>query len=235
MSISFGSEIQTWTFTNTTQATAVTVSSTIAAGSFVIIPWQNGNNNSNILASVTDSQSNSYALTATNTSDTNRSCGIAYGFISSALASGVGTITMHWTSTANNFKMGAIEVFSGLASTSPLDVNTVAGDTFGTAVSNPITTVKPSTVVFYVQGQEQTNVYTVAGSFTAIGQVTNNSRLDYGYRIVSSAGTYNPAGSYATNTNWFSSIASFAAGFTVEEDYWVAPPPTQDDPNISVF
>lgn len=239
MAITYSREVLTWQFTDSSLTDSLTVTGgNIAVGRLIVIPWQNGSNNSNILSSVTDSQSNSYAVTAINTSNTNGTCGIAYGSVTTLLQNVIDTITLHWTSTSNDFKMGAVEVFTGIRSNPlsvALDVNAVTGASSGTTVSNPITTVSPQSVIFYAQGQQQTNAYTVGGGFTAIGQKTNNSRLDYGYQIVTTAGLYDPAGSYPSTTNWFGSIANFGA-FSLDEDYWRNHLlPAQDDPLISVF
>lgn len=218
MAITYSREVLTFSLTNGTQTTALTVAGggDIGPGRLVVIPWQNGSNNTNILAAVTDTKSNSYQVTAVNTNDANGSCGIAYGYISTDLANATDVITLHWTNTSNDHKMGAVEVFTGVNSDF---VNAITAASVGTVVSNPITTVQTASLIFYAQGQEQTNVYTAAGGFTPIGQKTNNSRLDYGYKIVSSASTYDPAGSYPGSTNWFASIASFSA-FSMVEDYW---------------
>jgi hypothetical protein len=210
MAITFVGEVQKWNYTDSSATETFTVTTTISAGNFAVVIWHQENDATNILTSVTDSAGNTWAVTASSANG-GYCCGIAYGIIATALTSGSGTITLHWTNTSFQFKQGTVLQFSGVATTSPLDANSTVNDTFGSSVSIPLTTTTANTVVVAVVAQQHSQTYTVGGSFTDASNQSTGSpqRDDYCYSIVSATGTYDPAGSLGAADNYRGSIASF--------------------------
>jgi hypothetical protein len=210
MAITFVGEVQKWNYTDSSATETFTVTTTISAGNFAVVIWHQENDATNILTSVTDSAGNTWAVTASSANG-GYCCGIAYGIIATALTSGSGTITLHWTNTSFQFKQGTVLQFSGVATSTPLDANSTVNDTFGSSVSIPLTTTTANTVVVAVVAQQHSQTYTVGGSFTDASNQSTGSpqRDDYCYSIVSATGTYDPAGSLGAADNYRGSIASF--------------------------
>ena len=215
MTASFVREVQQWSVTNGTQDTAFTIAHAVSQGDTLIIPWGNETDNVNVLASVTDSKGNSYSvLTPSNDADNSYiSCGIAYGYMTAALTTS-DTITFHWTNTSTTVKYGTIFEFSGIQASSPIDAqNTGVGA--GITFSVPLTTTNAADVLVGIvlsQGP-YAYAYTVGGGFTDQSNQapSGGGRSDYCWRIISSTGTYNSAGTFASFLYYRGAFAAFKA------------------------
>jgi hypothetical protein len=202
-------EVEVFNVTNGSTSQALSgFTGSIPSGDLAFINWKQDTNNTTTVTAASDG-SNSWTCTTPNTADTAMAMGFCYSFVATPI-SGSSPITLTWANATLAYKVG--DVLDVPGSYTALDTpaaNTAA--TFGTAVSAPITTSSANTIIFSQVGEESAIVYTVGGSFTDYKNLTSagGRRTDFCYRVVSSSGTYNPSGSYASNANWIGSTIAF--------------------------
>ena len=207
--IAFVREVQSFNVTTSTSTAITTLSNAIPAGHLALINWKQDTNNTTTVSSVADNAGgNTWACSTPNTSDTNVALGFCWSFLATTLNTS-STVTITWANATFSYKVGDLVDISGVTALDTAAANTTAN--FGTAVSAPITTSSANTIVISQIGQDAAIVYTVGGSFTDFNNLTSGGgrRTDFCYRVVSSSGTYDPAGSYASNANWEGSTIAF--------------------------
>jgi len=207
--IAFVREVQTFNVTTSTSTAITSLSNAIPAGDLALINWKQDTNNTTTATSVADNAGgNTWVCTTPNTADTNIALGFCYSFLATTLSTG-STVTITWANATFAYKVGDLVDIRGVTALDTAAANTTAN--FGTAVSAPITTSSPNTIVISQIGEDTAIVYTVGGSFTDYNNLTSSGgrRTDFCYRVVSSSGTYNPSGSYASNANWIGSTIAF--------------------------
>ena len=191
---------------STTQTSGSSVAIVFTAGqtagnlNVVEIMW--GDTTSTI-SSVTDSKGNTYALAVGPTKTTALTSAIYYA---KNIAAGSNTVTVKFNTSAAYPNINVLE-YSGLDTTSPLDVTAAATGTGTTANSGSATTTAAKELI--VGAGNPSSGFTAAGSgFT--------SRLINAYggisedKIVSSTGSYN-ATATMTSGNWVMQMATFRA------------------------
>lgn len=189
----------------------LTVTASVSVGDHVVI---GGSGFSNAAYTITDSAGNTYTTHVTS----NGRAFIASAKVTSALTSGVSTITMTGSpgQTAKNFIAAKV---TGLDTTSWFDVSatgTAGGTTAAWSTNTTATTSTANEIVFAVCGCDTAGATTstpVAG-YTEIGDVTNGGAYQtvLQYKIVSSTGTQNSSGTWGSSGwTWNSCIATFKA------------------------
>lgn len=186
--------------TTSNSTDTITMTNTISAGHLAVIVYRNSSTPfTNIITSVTDSGGNTWYVDANSGST---GMGIAYSQLTSTLTATSSSITLHWTNTNFNYKFGAILDFTATLASTTADAPANAAMTYGTTVSAPITTTNAADLIIAALGSETDIAYTNgAGGFTLVDYQSYGqpSRFYYSYRVVSSTGTYNPGGTWATN------------------------------------
>lgn len=213
MAITFVKQVQQIALTTGTTTDTVTLAQTVAAGNFLVLLWEQENDNTNVLLAPTDTGSNTWTIITPSTSGATDYCsGIAYtvctgGFTTSSI------ITLNWTNSNFQYKQGILLEFAGIATSSIVDASSSIGDTFGSAVSIPITTTNANDVIVASVSQLHAQTYTAGSGWTSPGNQSygNPSRIDALYQIVSATGTYDPAGTLAGADNYRGNIAAFKA------------------------
>jgi Carboxypeptidase regulatory-like domain len=113
-----------------------------------------------------------------------------------------------------------VQEFSGVATTSPLDVSAGSSNTSVSPGSGSVTpTAANELVVGFVAGHSYAQAINVTSpGYTAQAELTSNgggmiiAELDTGYRVLSSASAQSFSGSCASPMYWSAGIATFKAG-----------------------
>jgi hypothetical protein len=172
------------------------------AGNLNVIAVMWGDTTSTV-SSVTDSNGNTYALAVGPTKATGLTSAIYYA---KKIASGGNTVTVKFSKSAAFPNVNELE-YSGLDTSSPLDVSAAATGTGTTANSGSATTTSASELI--VGAGNPTSVFTAAGSgfsnriINAFGGISED-------RIVSSTGSYNATATLTSGT-WVMQMAAFRA------------------------
>lgn len=203
----FVKEVQQWTYTDSSSSETFNFGATVAAGHMLVIQYDNGTTYTNLITSVTDTGCGSTWTVVNDPTTASEGQGIAYTVCTNG-ATTSNSVTLNWTNTNFNFKWGDIEEYSGV---SLIDGSAVwTTDVFtGSAVTAPITTTNAADAIsckVFVQGVV---AYTVGGGFTQSGSQSLNGTHFYEHRIVSSTGTYDPAGTIASSANYHVSCIAF--------------------------
>ena len=168
----------------------------------------------NPITSVTDSAGNTWTRigTAHFVSGHNSDGEMWY----SANAKPVTTVTVHNASAAS--VAFEVQEFSGVATTSPLDVSTGTANTGTAANSGSVTsTAANELVVGFVAGHNNAQAISVtsSGYATQPQQVTTGTNIATvitGVRVMASPGPLSFTGSFGSAMYWASGIAMFKAG-----------------------
>ena len=184
---------------------SVTFTAVQTAGNLNVVSVMWGNTTSSV-SSVTDSKGNSYALALGPTRVTGLSSAIYYA---KNIAAGSNTVTVNFSPSAAFPNVNVLE-YSGLSTTSPLDVAAGATGSGTTANSGSATTTSASELIFGAGNP--------TSSFTAAGSGFNNRVINsYGGiaedRIVSSTGSYNATATLSSGT-WVMQMVAFRASGT---------------------
>jgi hypothetical protein len=172
------------------------------AGNLNVIAVMWGDTTSTV-SSVTDSNGNTYALAVGPTKATGLTSAIYYA---KKIASGGNTVTVKFSKSAAFPNVNVLE-YSGLDTSSPLDVSAAATGTGTTANSGSATTTSASELI--VGAGNPTSAFTAAGSgfsnriINAFGGISED-------RIVSSTGSYNATATLTSGT-WVMQMAAFRA------------------------
>lgn len=196
--------------TNTVTSLVITTGANAPAGNLICVAII-GSATLNT-ATVTDSASNTYTLTAAKTWNTANRLFIAYCANPVLLSSGQ-AITVSWTGVAR----AAVEAISvsGLLTVAPIDVS--GAGTAGTGTSDSIATGTlgaANEIIIALTGLANTTAgYTPGGSFTSLTAPTqgNNSTLLWAYQIVAATTTVSYAPSWTTSRAFGSNVYSFKA------------------------
>jgi hypothetical protein len=188
-----------------TSGSSVAIAYPIAqtAGNLNVVSVMWGDTTSAV-SSVTDSRGNSYALAAGPAMATELTSAIYYA---KNIASGSNTITVRFNQTANFPNVNVLE-YSGLDTTSPLDVTSSASGYGTTANSGSATTTAANELI--VGAGNPRSVFTAAGSGFTNRMINSFGGISED-RIVSSAGSYGATAAMTSGT-WVMQMATFRAG-----------------------
>jgi len=123
--------------------------------------------------------------------------------------------------TVQSSKVTAISVqeFSGVATTSPLDVSTGTANTSTAASSGSVTpTASSELVVGFVAGHNNSQAMSVGAGYTAQAQQTSSAAgatpatVVTGYKVLTSASAQTFTATFTTAMYWAAGIATFKAG-----------------------
>ena len=179
---------------------SVTFTAAQTAGNLNVVSVMWGDTTASV-TSVTDSRGNSYALAQGPTRVTGLSSAIYYA---KNIAAGSNTVTINFSPSAAFPNVNVLE-YSGLSTTSPLDVAVGATGTGTTANSGSATTTSASELIFGAGNP--------TSAFTAAGSGFNNRLINsYGGiaedKIVSSTGSYNATATLSSGT-WVMQMVGF--------------------------
>jgi hypothetical protein len=188
---------------------AVTTSGSSVAGTFaaaqtlgnlnvVAVMW---GDTTSAVTSVTDSKGNAYSLAVGPTTASGLTSAIYYA---KNIAAGSNTVTVTFNQTAGWPNINVLE-YSGLSTTSPLDVTATASGTGTTANSGSATTTAASELI--VGPGNPLTTFTAAGSGFS-NRIINSFGGISEDKIVSSAGSYN-ATATMTSGGWVMQMATF--------------------------
>jgi hypothetical protein len=135
--------------------------------------------------------------------------------------------------------------FSGIATTSPLDVAGTAdsGSSGTTWSANSISTQNANDLIIGLGGDHTSAATLTAGTgYSLVATYQNSTSAKSGilvYEIVSSTGSYTPnGGGVVSGDSWAGVASSYegaAAAFQPDEDYWQGPGPGPPDNPVTVF
>jgi RHS repeat-associated protein len=182
---------------------AVAYTNAQAAGNLNVVAVMWGDTTSTV-SSVTDSRGNTYALAVGPTRVTGLSSSIYYA---KNIAAGSNTVTVTFNQTAGFPNVNVLE-YSGLSTTSPLDVTAGATGTGTTANSGSATTTSANELIVGM-GNPTGSGFTAAGSgFTS--RIINSFGGISEDKIVTSTGSYNATATLNSGT-WVMQMAAFRA------------------------
>ena len=195
----------------TTQAVAVPGAG-VAAGNTLVVRVYNRPGNAGTV-SATDSAGNTYAVDVNRTLASSGRLVLLSAHVTTALSSG-NTITVTFPG-ANDATSVAVDEFTGITSSSRVDVaNSATGS--GSSASAGLTTTVASTLVLGALGLDTATTVSEPAQFAALTRITFGCGGGKGtgtnhaaYRIVSATGanTYNP--SLGANVNWIDDIVAY--------------------------
>jgi hypothetical protein len=158
--------------------------------------------------SVTDSRSTSYTVLSWVSTGSERMW-IAYGI---APSSGACTVTVNPSNATDDLSF-SIDEFSGVNTSTPLDVDGGNSSNTGTDVSEAITTGVAGALIVGCMGYDgATTTITVAGGLTEIGEHEDNGTDEChgaGFKIVGAAGAYTVDWTLGASKSWQCMSASF--------------------------
>ena len=135
----------------------------------------------------------------------------------SANAKATSSVVVHTTGTVVTAM--AVQEFSGVATTSPLDVSTGTSNTSTAASSGSVTpTASTDLVVGFVGGHSNAEAISVGAGYTAQAQQTSTAAgstpasVVTGYKVLTTASAQAFTGSFTTAMYWAAGIVSFKAG-----------------------
>jgi len=135
----------------------------------------------------------------------------------SANAKATSSVVVHTTGTVVTAM--AVQEFSGVATTSPLDVSTGTSNTSTAASSGSVTpTASTDLVVGFVAGHTNAEAISVGAGYTAQAQQTSTAAgstpasVVTGYKVLTTASAQAFTGSFGTAMYWAAGIAGFKAG-----------------------
>jgi hypothetical protein len=206
----FVKQVQEWNYTDSAASETFNFAQNVAAGNFLVIHYENGTTFTNLITSVTDNGCGGTWVVVNDPTTASQGQGIAYTQCPNG-ATTSNQITLNWTGTNFNYKWGDLVEYSGIATSSPVDGSAAwKNDAFtGSAVTVPITTANASDLISCKVYTQAVIAYTVAGGFTESGTQALNGTHWYEYRVVSSTGTYDPAGTMASAGNYHGACIAF--------------------------
>ncbi len=180
----------------------------VTANNLLVCAGANWRNTGATIA-VSDTRGTSYTVLST-TLATNITLFIAYGI---APSSGANTVTVDPTSTGN-YPSFSCDEFSGVHTSTPLDVDGGSSTNTGTAVSDSLTTLTANALLIGVMTHSASMTYTLTpgGSYTQIGEVEDNSgstAFNAVFRIVTTATSYDVDWTLGTSATWAAYTAAF--------------------------
>ncbi len=185
----------------------------VAAGNTLLIGVVYEGDSTTFLSSVVDSKSNSYTIDRQRDTGSGGTLSIAVvrGYMTTALVNG-DTVTLNTPGFSN--LGGAFCEFSGLGSSSVFDTDNGQYTGYGTShTSGNITTAEANELLFGVHAYSSDGTsWAAGGSSTLIADrnyPTPVRRMATQYRIVSSTGTYDSAGTTATSARTMAEVASY--------------------------
>ncbi|MCU1429842.1 MAG: metallophosphoesterase [Actinomycetia bacterium] len=202
--------------TGATEAAAATsLAGTFAAptttGNLLVLSASVYTGATNHITSVTDTGGNTWTRIATFSVSGHNSDGEMWYSPNAASAT---TVTVH-TATAVSIAL-AVQEFSGVAATSPLDVSAGSANTSNTPSSGPLTPTAASVlVVGFVTGHANAQTITVTSpGYTVQPQQTSTGSIASvitGFKVLSAASSQTFDASYTTAMYWAAGIAAFKA------------------------
>ena len=182
-------------------STSVTVDATIEQGNtaVVLIGWHSS---TQTLTSVTDSQSNTYTIHEDLNHNSNENVAIASAYISTALTSGVDTITATWGSPAYTYR-GLVVEGANIQSSGQPDQSATGSGT-GTSVSASASTSAANTLCVGAVKYYDSSVTYGSSNWTVSGSIfsSGDSQLYVFYTEETTAGSKDPGGTMSASENW---------------------------------
>lgn len=194
---------QTYQVVDSTATNALTLSVTIPAGDLAVC-LGTASSSTQWATAVTDSHSNTWTV-----SNDGAGRWLAYSLLGTTDAGG-DTITFTWATGNFTAKNCLLLDFSGSFST--VDNTAIWTASFGTTPHASVTTTNAKDLIVAMVLDIDNKTYTLGGSYTAAGAVYSDfgsAKINGVYRVVSSTGTYDPAGSLTANGSWASGTFSF--------------------------
>jgi hypothetical protein len=205
----FVKQVQQWTYTDSSASETFNFAQSVAAGNLLVIHYDNGTTFTNLITSVTDTGCGGSWTVTNDPTTASQGQGIAWVVCTNG-ANTSHTITLNWTNTNFNFKWGDVKEYSGVSTTD--GAAAWKNDTFtGSAVTVPISTTAADTAISCKVFINNASTYTVGGGFSQSGTQSLNGTHYYEHRIVSSSGSYDPAGTVSANANFHGACIAFKA------------------------
>ena len=203
-------------FNSQTGTTTFSPATTIQAGTVaVMIAGCNGASGLKTVASVSDSQGNTWTVDAT-VSHSTQACSIVHGRIATALTSS-DTITITWASATSASLQVSVQEVSGLRAASVADVNTSGfSTTSGTAVSIGPTAglAQASEIAFVgVQCSSTTATLDTPAGFSR-PTTPDQTGMSIEYAIVNSTSAITFAANESASVNWAGVIVTYKDAVT---------------------
>jgi hypothetical protein len=206
-----------------TASVAVTYPLAQTAGNLniVVAGWSDA---TSTLTSLTDTRGNTYVQAGTTVTGTNIRQAIYYA---KNIAGGSNTVTAVFNQAAAYPDVRVLE-YSGLDTTSPLDVTSNAFGTSATANSGSATTTSPTELIF---GAGNTaNAFGAAGSGFTSRIITQDGDIAED-KQVNSTGSYSATGAIGSSAAWVMQMATFRASGQTQPPPNPAPTVTSITPN----
>jgi hypothetical protein len=186
-----------------------------SAGNLLVLSASVYTGTSNPISSVTDSTGNTWTRIGAFVMAGHNSDGEMWY---SANARAVTRVAVHTTNPA--IVSMEVQEFSGVATTSPLDVSAGTSNTSASASSGSVApTAATDLVVGFVAGHSSAQAISVtAPGYTAQGQQTSNgggsaiASVVTGYRVMTSASSQGFTGSFSSAMYWAAGIVAFKVG-----------------------
>ena len=187
-------------------AASLTYGSAQTAGDLnvVVVGW---NDTVSSVTSVTDTKGNIYSLAVGPTRGTSLSQSIYYAKNIVAAAAGANTVVVKFSQTPTGPDIRILE-YSGLSTTSPLDVTQGAFSDSSSASSGSATTTAANELIF---GASTVATATAGPGSTFTSRIITASGNIAEDSIVSTMGSYSASASLSSSGNWVMQMATFKA------------------------
>jgi chitodextrinase len=184
----------------------VTFTSAQTAGNFIVVgvSWAS----STTVSSITDSKGNTYSLAVGPTTNTalGATAAIYYANNIATAAAGANTVTVAFSSAVPYPDIRVAE-YSGISTTSPLDVTAVATGDSATTDSGSASTTNANDLIVGSNAQQTTT--SGAGTGFTSRQISGWDGNILEDRIVSSTGAYDATAPISPSGNWIMQMAAF--------------------------
>ncbi len=173
------------------------------------------------LSSVTDSAGNSYACGSTyqNNTTSSRPVLVAICYAQNIAASASNTVTGHFSATNNGFMTLGIGEFSGIATSTALDVAS-GGSGAGAGTSSTVTSPPGSTTISITAGDLVVGAFLnwdsstgLSGGSGSYSLVDNDASIGGGwvYGVINASSTQAAATMTSSNDHWTGAVSAFKA------------------------